>query len=81
VTPVARRLGSAGHRRTVVQSALGYVAARSVESILILVGLLGELPYRPLSEPALAILGRQVPPGAHWTYPDPAGQPSITPQD
>lgn len=45
------------------------------------VGLLGELPYRPLSEPALAILGRQVSPGTHWTYPDPAGQPSVTPQD
>ncbi len=40
--------------------------------------LLRELPYRPLSEPAVAILTRQVQPGAHWAYPDPHGEPIIT---
>jgi 8-oxo-dGTP pyrophosphatase MutT (NUDIX family) len=42
------------------------------------VRLLRELPYRPLSEPAVAILTRQVSVGTHWAYPDPTAEPTIT---
>jgi 8-oxo-dGTP pyrophosphatase MutT (NUDIX family) len=45
------------------------------------VRLLRELPYRPLSEPAVAILTGQVPRGAHWEYPDPVGEPIIAVQE
>lgn len=40
--------------------------------------LLRMLPYRPLSEPAIATLTRQAPAGAHWAYPDPKGKPVVT---
>jgi ADP-ribose pyrophosphatase YjhB (NUDIX family) len=43
--------------------------------------LLRELPYRPLSEPAVAILTGQVSVGAHWEYPDPTGEPIIAVQE
>ncbi|HET9840992.1 MAG TPA: NUDIX hydrolase [Nocardioides sp.] len=43
--------------------------------------LLRELPYRPLSEPALAILEGQVEPGVHWAYSDPRSRPSVTRQE
>ncbi|HET7071976.1 MAG TPA: hypothetical protein VFI40_14220, partial [Nocardioides sp.] len=43
--------------------------------------LLRELPYRPLSEPALSILEGQVEPGAHWAYSDPRSRPSVTRQE
>lgn len=43
--------------------------------------LLRELPYRPLSEPALAILGREADLGTHWTYADPRAQPTVTRQE
>ena len=42
------------------------------------VRLLRQLPYRPLSEPAVAILTGQISVGAHWAYSDPAAEPSIT---
>jgi 8-oxo-dGTP diphosphatase len=32
------------------------------------VGRLAELPYQPLSEPAVAYLRGDAPPGQHWTY-------------
>lgn len=40
--------------------------------------LLSELPYRPLSEPSVALLTGQVEPGAHWAYPDPEGEAVVT---
>lgn len=40
--------------------------------------LLRKLPYRPLSDPSIACLMRQIPPGAHWAYPDPMGEPVVT---
>jgi len=42
------------------------------------VRLLRALPYRPLSEPSVAILSRQVQPGAHWAYRDPEAEPLLT---
>jgi 8-oxo-dGTP diphosphatase len=42
------------------------------------VRLLRELPYRPLSEPSVAILTRQVRRGAHWGYLEPEGEPVVT---
>lgn len=40
--------------------------------------LLRELPYRPLSEPVLAILTGTVQPGAHWAYPGAEMDPVVT---
>jgi 8-oxo-dGTP diphosphatase len=40
--------------------------------------LLRELPYRPLSEPSVAVLTRQAQRGAHWLYPDPEADPVVT---
>ncbi|TYB39812.1 NUDIX hydrolase [Micromonospora sp. AP08] len=40
--------------------------------------LLHELPYRPLSEPSVALLTRQAQPGAHWAYSDPEAEPVVT---
>ena len=40
--------------------------------------LLRELPYRPLSEPAVALLGGQVRPGGHWAYSGPESEPALT---
>ena len=42
------------------------------------VRLLHDLPYRPLSEPAVAILTEQSSVGAHCAYPDPTAEPTIT---
>jgi len=39
---------------------------------------LRELPYRPLSEPAVALLGRHVQKGGHWAYSDPESEPLVT---
>jgi 8-oxo-dGTP diphosphatase len=39
---------------------------------------LRELPYRPLSEPAVAFLGGQVEKGGHWAYSDPDSEPTVT---
>jgi 8-oxo-dGTP diphosphatase len=36
------------------------------------------LPYRPLSEPAVALLGGHVQAGGHWAYPDPVSEPVVT---
>jgi len=41
-------------------------------------GLLRELPYRPLSEPSVAILSGDARPGAHWAYRDPDQEPVVT---
>ncbi len=40
--------------------------------------LLRELPYRPLSEPSVAILTQRVAQGVHWTYPGPMDAPLVT---
>lgn len=40
--------------------------------------LLHELPYRPLSEPSVAVLTRQARPGAHWAYSHPEAEPVVT---
>ena len=40
--------------------------------------LLRELPYRPLSEPSVAILTQQVAQGVHWAYPSPKDAPLVT---
>jgi len=42
------------------------------------VRLLRGLPYRPLWEPAVAILSGEVQAGAHWEYPDPQASPVVT---
>jgi 8-oxo-dGTP diphosphatase len=42
------------------------------------VSVLQELPYRPLSEPAVALLGRHVQAGGHWSYIDPESEPTVT---
>jgi 8-oxo-dGTP diphosphatase len=39
---------------------------------------LRKLPYRPLSEPAVAVLGGQVEAGGHWAYSDPRSEPVLT---
>ena len=41
--------------------------------------LLRDLPYRPLSEPAVAMLTEHAPRGTHWAYADPRAQPVVTP--
>ena len=45
------------------------------------VRLLVALPYRPLSEPAVAILTGKVSVGTHWEYSDPTGDPIIAVQE
>ncbi len=42
------------------------------------VEMLRELPYRPLSEPAMALLVGHVQPGAHWSYSHPTMDPVVT---
>jgi 8-oxo-dGTP diphosphatase len=42
------------------------------------VRLLRVLPYRPLWEPAVAILSGEVEAGAHWDYVDPQAPPVVT---
>lgn len=39
---------------------------------------LRRLPYRPLSEPAVALLGGRVASGGHWSYADPGSEPLVT---
>ena len=39
---------------------------------------LQKLPYRPLSEPAVALLGGHVRTGGHWAYADPDSEPALT---
>lgn len=41
--------------------------------------LLRLLPYRPLSEPSVAILGERMEPGAHWSYAGPEAEPVVAP--
>jgi ADP-ribose pyrophosphatase YjhB (NUDIX family) len=40
--------------------------------------LLQSLPYRPLREPAVALLSHHVQPGGHWAYSDPEAEPVLT---
>jgi 8-oxo-dGTP diphosphatase len=40
--------------------------------------LLSRLPYRPLSEPAVAHLSGSARPGVHWAYEDPSAEPVVT---
>jgi 8-oxo-dGTP diphosphatase len=40
--------------------------------------LLRALPYRPLSEPSVALLTCEVRPGTHWAYASPAEDPVVT---
>jgi 8-oxo-dGTP diphosphatase len=42
------------------------------------VRLLQSLPYRPLSEPAVAFLSCHVQPGGHWAYSTPEAEPVLT---
>lgn len=42
------------------------------------VQLLRALPYRPLSEPAVAMLTGAAPSGTHWAFASPASSPIIT---
>lgn len=39
---------------------------------------LSELPYRPLSEPAVAVLGGHAEHGGHWAYSGPEADPVVT---
>jgi 8-oxo-dGTP diphosphatase len=39
---------------------------------------LRQLPYRPLSEPAVAVLDGRAENGGHWTYSSPAADPVLT---
>ena len=39
---------------------------------------LRRLPYRPLADPAVALLGGDVEPGGHWAYADPESDPTLT---
>lgn len=40
--------------------------------------LLRALPYRPLSEPAVAAVTGRLAPGAHWSYTEPSAEPVVT---